>query len=104
MPRARAPLSPKLLRRLKKLSRLDSGFAEINRLIGSYAEELGELRPSYQCVRTIVHEFRYEAEQPTLGSVALDVAFRARPSSDLLVDQLVLGGARPLPKIRRKKG
>jgi hypothetical protein len=94
--RAAARVSPRLLRRLKKLSKQPLPIAEINRTIGEWAEEHGELRPSYVRVRQLVREFRVEAELPSTAAVALDVAFRARPPSDLLVDQLVLGGAKPL--------
>jgi len=86
---AAAPLiSRKLLAKIERLAREPLPFAEINRLVGTRAEELGRPRPSYQQVRKLVHEFRAARREPTVGSIALDVAFRARPYRDL-VDAVV---------------
>jgi hypothetical protein len=86
---ASAPrISRKLLEKIERLAREPLPFAEINRLVGTRAEELGRPRPSYQQVRKLVHEFRAERDVPTVTSIALDVTFRARPYRDL-VDAVV---------------
>ena len=94
-------ISPALLRRLKSLSRRDAPIAEINRLAGAAAEAMGEARPSYEQVRTIVRELRLEAERPTVASLMLDYASGVRsPKKAGLA--LATGERRPLPRRRNR--
>jgi hypothetical protein len=96
-----APAAPRiptrLMSRIEKLARKPWPAAEINRLVGAYAEEIGSPRPSYEQVRRHVREIRREAQEPTVGSVALDVAFRVRPYRDL-VDAIAFGEVPPRTK------
>jgi hypothetical protein len=66
-------------------------IAETNRRVGEIAETIGLPRPSYEQVRTIVHESRRLGPRPSAGDVLLDIAFRVRPPSafgDYLADTL----------------
>ena len=65
---------------------LDDSFvriAETNRRVGEVAEALGLARPSYEQVRTIVHETRRLGPRVGPGRILLDIAFRARPPTAL---------------------
>ena len=53
-------------------------IAEIGRRVGETAERLGVPRPSYERVRTLVHEARRLRYQNTAG-VLVDVTFRTAP-------------------------
>lgn len=81
------PAAPRIDARLvRALKRLDDGrtpIAEINRRIGALAAELGLVRPSYERVRVVLHELRWEAAQPSTADVLLDVAFRVRPPTSI---------------------
>ena len=71
------------------LAAIDDGrlpIAEINRRLGSLAEELGQKRPSYQRVRELVHDLRETAalREPSTVEVVTDVLWRARPPEALL--------------------
>ncbi len=54
-------------------------IAETNRRVGEIAEALGLARPSYEQVRTIVHETRRLGPRVGPGQVLLEIAFRVRP-------------------------
>jgi hypothetical protein len=84
MPSAAPRISRKLEQAIERLARQPLPYAEINRRVGAAAETLGCPRPSYQQVRVLARAMRLEAREPTLGGVALDVAFRARPVRDLV--------------------
>jgi hypothetical protein len=81
-------MAPRLSHRLvAAVDRLDDGkmpLAELTRLVGAEAARLGLPRPSYERVRTIANERRAERELPTTGEVLWDVAWRARPQTDIL--------------------
>lgn len=62
-------------------------FAEMCRRVGRRAELLGLARPSYETVRTYALRERERRAAPALREVAVDVAFRARPVTDLLDHQ-----------------
>jgi hypothetical protein len=69
------------------IERLDNpriSIAELNRMIGLVARELGLLRPSYEEVRRTVHAVREGRQTSSLGRVLLDISFRARPPTALL--------------------
>jgi hypothetical protein len=54
-------------------------IAETNRRVGEIADALGLARPSYEQVRTIVHETRRLGPRVGPGQILLDIAFRVRP-------------------------
>jgi hypothetical protein len=90
-----APFAPRIDSRLvAAIERLDDTtvrIAETNRRLGELADTLGLTRPSYEQVRTIVHDFRRLGPRPGAGQVLLDIAFRVRPPTafgDYLVDTL----------------
>ena len=99
MTRAAPRISPRLLRRLKALSKQELSFAEINRLAGAAAEAMGESRPSYEQVRMIVRELRVEAERPTVASLLVDHATGVRSPQEVAL-ALASGERRPLPNRR----
>ncbi len=69
-----------------EIERLDDGWtpiAEICRAAGDAAARLGQPRPSYETVRTIVHRHRRH-RGPSTTDVLLDVAFRVRPPEAIL--------------------
>jgi len=55
-------------------------IAEINRSVGEAAVAMGVPRPSYERVRGLVHEARKlrRSGPPSVTTLAIDVAFRAR--------------------------
>jgi hypothetical protein len=74
-------------RLLAELDRIDDGslsIAEVNRRLGAAAERLGATRPSYECVRRLVHDRRRRDAGPTTVEVLADVSTRARPPDALL--------------------
>jgi len=81
------PSAPRIDSRLvAAIERLDDRtvrIAETNRRVGTVADALGLPRPSYEQVRTLVHEARRRGRRPSTGDVLLDVAFRVRPPSVL---------------------
>jgi hypothetical protein len=58
-------------------------MAETCRRVGRVAWRLGLVRPSYEQVRTIVHDARTRGRRPSTGDVLLDIAFRTRPPEAL---------------------
>jgi hypothetical protein len=74
----------RLRRELEHSYRADVPIAEINRRIGALADRLGKPRPSYEQIRTLVHELRESRAEPTTARVAFDVAMRVRPPEALL--------------------
>jgi len=63
------------------------GIAEIWRSVALAAERGGRTRPSYERVRTRVHELRDRKVMPSTTEVLLDVALRLRPP-DAVVEHL----------------
>ena len=81
-------VSPRLLRELERIDDPSVPIAETCRRLGEAADRIGVPRPSYQRIRTLVHEQRaLGRRRPPTADVALDVAFRVRPP-DSLVDHL----------------
>jgi hypothetical protein len=71
-------------------------IAETHRRVSALAEQLGLTRPSYEQVRTLVHQLRASKRDPSIGQVLLDIDLRRRPP-EAIVDALV-GTAPRLPK------
>ena len=80
-------ISPRLVGLVERLTRKGVPSAEIARLVGAEAEQLGLPRPSYEAVRRLAVAVRNTPVYPSMAEVALDVAFRARPP-EAIVDQL----------------
>jgi hypothetical protein len=57
--------------------------AELTRTVGSAADALGLPRPSYQQVRVLRRYAEEQAGRVTDMDVLVDIAFRARPATDL---------------------
>lgn len=83
VPRFAPRISPRLIAAIDRLDDERLPIAEVVRRVGLEADRLGLSRPSYQRVRTLVHESRRLHRGPSAGEVLLEVAFRARPSDDL---------------------
>ena len=69
------------------IARIDDGkrpIAETYREVAAVAEKLGVSRPSYEQVRTILHELRGRKRDPAIGQILLDISFRRRPPEALL--------------------
>lgn len=60
-----------------------SSAAEVTRRVGRVAWELGLARPSYEQVRVVLKESRYDAQQLRHRDVLYDVWVGARPAWDL---------------------
>ena len=71
-------IDPRLVAAIERLDDVTVRIAETNRRLGEFADALGLPRPSYEQVRTIVHEFRRLGPRPGPGQVLLDIAFRVR--------------------------
>jgi hypothetical protein len=81
MPRFAPRLTPRLLDEIERQSKRRVPIAEINRSVGEKAVAMGLPRPSYERVRSLVHEagrLRRSAP-PSVSTVAIGVAFRAKP-------------------------
>jgi hypothetical protein len=83
-------LSLRLINEIERLSKGRVPIAEINRSVGETAGSMGLPRPSYERVRSLVHEARRlrRTGPPSVSTVAIDVAFRVRPQ-DAIVYRLV---------------
>jgi hypothetical protein len=88
-------LSHRLLEALARLDDRTLPIAEVNRRVGAEAERLGLRRPSYQRVRTLVHELRRASRGPSTAAVLFEVAVRSRPPEALL-DHVSGIGVKPL--------
>jgi hypothetical protein len=94
-----APRIPqRLLDEIERQSRRSVPIAEMNRCVGHAATEMGLNRPSYQQVRVLVHAARrLRSNGPaSVSTVALQVAFRAKPPNAILLRFL----APPAPRLR----
>jgi hypothetical protein len=97
---ASAPrIDSRLVAAIERLDDEAVRIAETNRRVGEVADALDLPRPSYEQVRTIVHEFRRLGRRPGIGHVLLEIAFRARPPT-ALGDYLV--GTLP-PELPRRR-
>lgn len=99
MRRSAAHIPDRLYRRLDKLDDRTVPIAETYRRIATQAEEWGLARPSYERIRTLVHQSRRwkRARGPSTSTVLLDVTFRVRPPA-AIVDHL----AGDLPRTLRR--
>ena len=88
-----------LHRELERVYREDVPIADICRRIGAHADRIGAPRPSYEQIRTLVHDLRERRAQPTAASVAFDVAVRLRLPGALL-DHVSGIGVRRVPRIK----
>jgi hypothetical protein len=80
-----APRLPRSL--VAVIARLDDRsmpIAEINRRVGAEAERRGLQRPSYERVRTLVHELRRRRSQPGTAEVLWDISTRVRHPEEVL--------------------
>jgi hypothetical protein len=69
------------------IARIDDGrrpIAETYREVAAIAEQLGLARPSYEQVRTVLHQLRFRKRDPAIGQILLDISFRRRPPEALL--------------------
>jgi hypothetical protein len=84
-------IPPRLLDAIERLSRRNVPIAEINRLVGVRAEQLGLSRPSYEQVRVLVHAARaLRASVRPVAEVALEFAAGStgpRPFADRLTER-----------------
>ena len=72
-------LDSRLVAAIERLDDPTVPIAETNRRVGEIAEAIGFARPSYEQVRTIVHESRRRGRLPAPGEILLDIALRTRP-------------------------
>ena len=72
-------IDSRLIAALDRLDDRDEPIAETNRRLGLVAEALGLKRPSYEQVRTLVHELRAERVGPGVGETLLEIALRTKP-------------------------
>jgi hypothetical protein len=94
-----APRIPRrLLDEIERQSQRTVPIAEMNRCVGRAADRMGLYRPSYQQVRVLVHAARRLRRQaPTpVSTVAMQVAFRAKPPEAILLRL----AAPPGPRLR----
>jgi len=71
-------------------------LAETYRRVAALAERIGLTRPSYEQVRTVIHELRAAKRDPSIGQVLLDIDLRRRPP-EAIVDAL----AGDAPRLRK---
>jgi hypothetical protein len=79
-----ARISAQVRSEIERLAEGSQSAAEITRSVGVTAERLGQRRPSYERVRTIVREVRCRPRRPSTTDVLLDVAFRVKHPNALL--------------------
>jgi hypothetical protein len=97
--RSAAHIPERLYRRIDKLDDRSVPIAETYRRLAAQAEQWGLVRPSYERIRTLVHQSRRwkQSRGPSTSTVLLDVTFRVRPPT-AIVDHL----AGDLPKTPRR--
>jgi hypothetical protein len=98
VPPAAPRIDSRLVAALERLDRRDVPIAETHRRVCRLAHELGLVRPSYEQVRTLVHDARLRGRRPTTGDVLLDIAFRVRPP--LALGDHLAGTLPPPPRPR----
>ena len=86
MPRFAPRLPARLFDEIERQSKRRVPIAEINRTVGEKAVAMGLPRPSYERVRVLVHEARRlrRTGPPSVSTIALDVALRARPPEAII--------------------
>jgi hypothetical protein len=92
MTRSAAQVTPELHDLILALDDPLIPIAEICRLVGKRADELGIARPSYERIRVLIRRARERGPAPTATSVLVDIAMRSRPPEAFL-DQI--SGVRP---------
>lgn len=70
-----APITPLLRSEIERLAGQPLSAAQITRSAGVVAEGLGQRRPSYERVRTLVDEARHPARRVFAAAILLDFAF-----------------------------
>ncbi len=82
------PAAPRIDSRLvAALLRIDDPrrpIAETNRRLGMVAAKLELPKPSYEQVRVVLHALRRGKRDPGVGTLLLDIAFRARSPEQVL--------------------
>jgi hypothetical protein len=69
------------------ISRIDDGrrpIAETYREVSAVAKELELARPSYEQVRTVLHQLRARQRDPAIGQILLDISLQRRHPEALL--------------------
>jgi hypothetical protein len=84
VPSAAPRIGASLLAAIERLDDETLPIAEISRRVAALATELGLPRPSYEQIRSLVHEHRRRGLAPTAGAIVLDVALKKRPPAALL--------------------
>jgi hypothetical protein len=79
--RSATRLSRPLVQLIERLAASQLAAADIHRLVGARAAELGVPRPSYERTRQLLADLRSDPAPPGWGEVLLDVNFRVRPVS-----------------------
>jgi hypothetical protein len=59
-------------------------IADTYREVADIAEKLGLARPSYEQVRSVLHQLRARKRDPAIGQILIDISFRRRPPEALL--------------------
>jgi hypothetical protein len=78
-----APRIDHRLRRVIERAPSSSSAAETTRVVGAASEAFGLPRPSYEQVRVLLRQAREEQARVSDLDVLIDIAFRARPATDL---------------------
>ena len=84
MPAAAPRIGPLLLAAIERLDDEAVPIAEVYRRVAALAGDVGLTRPSYEQVRTLIHEHRRRGLAPTAGQIVLDVALKKLPPHALL--------------------
>jgi hypothetical protein len=84
--RSAARVPDRLYRRLEKIDDRTLPIAETYRRVAAQAERWGLIRPSYERVRTLVHQSRRwkQSRGPSTSTVLYDITFRVRPPTALI--------------------
>jgi hypothetical protein len=88
-------VDPRLLAVIADLDRRDRPIAETNRRVGLVASMLGLPKPSYERVRTAVHESRNGRRYYGLVDAYIDLTFQTAPVR-VIVERLL--EREPLPE------
>lgn len=83
MTRAAPRIDSRLVAAIERLDDTTVPIAETNRRVGEVADVLDLPKPSYEQVRTLVHQTRRRGLRPGVGHALLDIAFRTRPPTAL---------------------
>ena len=82
---AAAPrIDSRLVAALERLDDRRVPIAETWRRVRKVADALELTKPSYEQVRSLIHEARRRGRRPTAADILLDIAFRTRPPTALI--------------------